>query len=87
MNGHDHARALRAVAHEAGDLTTPRIARLLHVSVHTVRAWMKPETSRSASPCPAWAPELLAYKCGIDPPEKPPAEVTATPWCAQAPSS
>lgn len=38
-------------------------AAMLHVSPHTIDAWLKPSTSRSANPVPMWAVELLAFKC------------------------
>lgn len=59
-----YAPQFRAVIYQAG-LTNRAAAELLHVSVHTVDAWMKPETSKSANPVPAWAPELLAYKTRV----------------------
>jgi len=37
-------------------------ANLLHVSVWTVDAWLKPSASKSSNPVPAWAPELIRYK-------------------------
>jgi hypothetical protein len=37
-------------------------AELLHVSRWTVQAWLKPESSKSASALPMWATELLNYK-------------------------
>lgn len=37
-------------------------ADLLHVSIHTVRAWLKPESSKSSNEIPLMAIELLAYK-------------------------
>ena len=43
-------------------LTRAKAAELLHVSVDTVNAWLKPETSKSSNPVPHWARELLEYK-------------------------
>lgn len=37
-------------------------AELLHVSVHTITAWLSPSTARKASDYPQWAYELLTYK-------------------------
>lgn len=37
-------------------------AEQLHVSEHTVRAWLKPETSKSSNEIPLMAIELLEYK-------------------------
>ncbi len=37
-------------------------AKMLHVSPHTVRAWLKPASSRSANALPMWAVELFEYK-------------------------
>jgi hypothetical protein len=37
-------------------------AAALHVSIHAITAWLLPKPSANHHPCPAWAPELLAYK-------------------------
>jgi hypothetical protein len=37
-------------------------AEQLHVSPHTVIAWLKPRTSKSGNELPLWAIELLEYK-------------------------
>lgn len=50
------------------DLSRDHVADLLHVSRHTVDAWLKPETSKSSNPAPLWAIELLIYKTGGVPP-------------------
>lgn len=44
------------------ELTRAQTATLLHVSVDTVNAWLKPESSKSSNPVPMWAIELLGYK-------------------------
>ena len=54
---------LRSLIKAAG-LTQTQAAETLHVSPHTIKSWLKPDTSRSASPVPAWALELLALKTG-----------------------
>jgi transposase len=43
-------------------LTRADAAEMLHVSIDTVNAWLKPETSKSSNPAPLWAIELLGYK-------------------------
>jgi transposase len=45
-----------------GELTRQAGADLLHVSIDTVNAWLKPETSKSSNPVPMWAIELLEFK-------------------------
>ena len=57
----DHAEALRALIKGAG-ITRQEAADLLHVSIHTLHAWLRPVTSKAANPTPMWAVELLAYK-------------------------
>lgn len=52
---------LRDVMRRAG-LTRAGAAALVYVSKHTIDAWLKPSTSKSSNPVPAWAIELLAYK-------------------------
>lgn len=37
-------------------------ADMLHVSVHTIDAWLKPETSKSSKEIPLWAVELMEFK-------------------------
>ena len=49
------------------NLTPVQVSELLHVSLDTVRSWLKPETSKSSYPVPDWAPELLAFKVPIKP--------------------
>jgi DNA-binding XRE family transcriptional regulator len=44
------------------ELTRADAAELLHVSVHTMNAWLKPEASKSSNPVPLWAIELLGFK-------------------------
>jgi DNA-binding transcriptional regulator YiaG len=44
------------------ELTRAAAAELLHVSVDTVNAWLKPESSKSSNPVPLWAIELLEFK-------------------------
>ena len=44
------------------NLTRVAAADLLHVSIDTVNAWLKPATSKSSNPVPLWALELLAFK-------------------------
>jgi DNA-directed RNA polymerase specialized sigma24 family protein len=44
------------------ELKPAEVADLLHVSIDAVKAWMKPETSKSSNPVPPWATELLGYK-------------------------
>lgn len=44
------------------ELTRAAAAELLHVSVDTVNAWLKPESSKSSNPVPLWAIELLGFK-------------------------
>lgn len=45
------------------ELTPAAVAELLpEISVHTVTAWLKPETSKSSNPVPLWAVQLLTYK-------------------------
>lgn len=55
------------------ELSTQQTADLLHVSVDTVKSWLKPATSKSAYPTPLWAVELLRYKIFDRMPN-------ATPW-------
>ncbi|MDC7784789.1 hypothetical protein PQJ75_00790 [Rhodoplanes sp. TEM] len=38
------------------------VADLLGVSIHTVHAWLKPETSKGSNVVPTWSIELLRYK-------------------------
>lgn len=47
----------------ANGLTRPEVAEKLHQSIHTINAWLKPPSSKSSSPTPLWAIELLTYKC------------------------
>jgi hypothetical protein len=44
------------------ELSRADIADLCHVSIDTVNAWLKPETSKSSNPTPQWAIELIGYK-------------------------
>lgn len=67
-----YSQQLRDLIKAAG-ITRAQAADLLHVSPHTIRAWVKGEGSKSASEAPPWAPELLAYKTG-QPLPKPRAE-------------
>ncbi len=59
----ENAEALRALMVENG-LSREATAPLLHVSPHTVAAWLKPRGCKSSNPTPMWAVELLAYKTG-----------------------
>lgn len=43
-------------------LTKQDAADLLHVSVWTIEAWLKPYAHKSSNPVPPWAPELITYK-------------------------
>lgn len=43
-------------------LTRQDLADMLHISIDTVNAWLKPETSKSSNPVPLWALELVGYK-------------------------
>ncbi|UFW91038.1 hypothetical protein BjapCC829_21865 [Bradyrhizobium barranii] len=54
-------RQFRAMIEERG-LTREHIAGLLHVSLDTLKAWLKPETAASSNPVPEWAIELLGFK-------------------------
>lgn len=54
-------RAFKAMLAERG-LTRASAAELLHVSIDTINAWLKPASSASSLPVPPWAPELLAFK-------------------------
>jgi transposase len=47
---------------EAHGLSPDDVAGMLSVSRHTVDAWAKPATSRSANPVPVMALELLERK-------------------------
>jgi len=51
----------RVIMVSAG-VTVRRTSELLHVSIDTVKAWLKPPTSKSANAPPLWAIELLRYK-------------------------
>jgi hypothetical protein len=44
-------------------------AKMLRVSIHTLRAWMKPPTSRGSINAPDAAVELLCLKLGEPVPE------------------
>ena len=54
-------RAFALMIKERG-LSQPETASQLHCSIDTIKAWLKPETSKSSLPVPAWAPELLEFK-------------------------
>jgi DNA-binding transcriptional regulator YiaG len=54
-------RAFAAMIKERG-LTQQQTAALLHVSLDTIKSWLKPETSASSYPVTPWAIELLALK-------------------------
>lgn len=45
-------------------LSHQRVADLCRVSIHTMRAWMKPPFSKSSTPAPDMAVELLCLKLG-----------------------
>lgn len=57
----ENARRLRSTIAAAG-LSRLAAAKLLHVSINTVHAWLKPDGNKGANPCPGWAPELLDLK-------------------------
>lgn len=61
-----NADELKSIIKEAG-LTRLQAAGLLHVSIETLHAWLKPPTSKSSNPCPLWAVELLGFKAGSGP--------------------
>jgi transcriptional regulator with XRE-family HTH domain len=46
----------------AARMSRRETAAALHVSTRTISAWLLPKTRANLSPCPAWAPELLALK-------------------------
>ena len=46
-------------------LTREQAAELLHVSLDTMKSWLKPETTASSNPVPQWAVELLGYKVPV----------------------
>ena len=50
---------------EDRNLTREQAAELLHVSVDTIKSWLKPETTASSNPVPEWAVELLGYKVPV----------------------
>lgn len=52
---------------DANGLSRQDVADRLHQSIHTINAWLKPSTSKSSSPTPQWAIELLTYKCAASP--------------------
>lgn len=66
----NYAPEFRTVLMRAG-ITRSQAAALLHISPHTVDAWLKPESTKSANPAPFWAVELLALKTGVAIPPKP----------------
>ena len=57
-------RAFAGMIKERG-LTQAATAELLHCSIDTIKAWLKPETSKSSLPVPLWAPELMAFKIPV----------------------
>lgn len=59
----DNADALRAMMKSAG-ITRQETADLLEVSIHTVKAWLKPDGAAGANPCPSTAVDALAWKLG-----------------------
>lgn len=48
-----------------GRLSRADVARLLHVSKHTVASYLKPSTTKSGTPPPLALVELLAFKTGL----------------------
>jgi hypothetical protein len=46
----------------AARMSRRETAAALHVSIHTITAWLLPKPRANLNPCPAWAPELLALK-------------------------
>ena len=48
--------------YDASGLKKLEIANMLGVSLDTVIAWLKPETSKSSNACPAWAVEMFKMK-------------------------
>lgn len=59
----DHRPLLSGILRASG-LSRAQAAALLYQSPHTIDAWLKPATSKSANPTPLWACELLALKTG-----------------------
>jgi hypothetical protein len=47
---------------DAAGLTQQGAAEMIHVSEHTIDAWLKPSTSKSSNRVPLWAVELLRFK-------------------------
>ena len=64
----DWKNELREAIRQAG-LTRAEAAEAVRVSVHTLEAWLKPMTSRSANPAPLWAVELICLKYSLPMPE------------------
>jgi transcriptional regulator with XRE-family HTH domain len=60
------AERIRATM-KAHRLTYEAVSQLLHVSKHTVAAWLKPTTTKSHNPAPMMAAELLELKAGQAP--------------------
>jgi len=57
----ENANLLRTLMQTA-NLTRAETANLLHISIPTIDAWLRPSTSKASNPTPLWAVELLAYK-------------------------
>ncbi len=53
---------------EQESLSYADVSRLCRVSIHTIKAWLKPETSKSSNKPPDMAVELLYLKLSVPPP-------------------
>jgi hypothetical protein len=64
---------------QGAELTRAATAATLHVSIETIHAWLKPDTSKGHNPTPLWAVELLALKTGQPIPTGKPARRASAP--------
>lgn len=64
----DWTDELRDAIRQAG-ITRAEAADATRVSLHTLNAWLKPSTSKSANPAPLWAVELICLKHSLPMPE------------------
>jgi uncharacterized protein (DUF2267 family) len=62
-----NSQMIRALM-EAKGLMYSDVARLCRVSLHTVKSWMKPATTRSSAAPPDMAVELFYLKMGLGAP-------------------